>query len=223
MNEAIWADLATEANRSASEHPADLEGALRTGALAYRRRMLWAYAVAVLTVVILAGALVWAGSAAHSAPGTATRAATGGASASATGAATATGTATTTGAVLSTIRIAPDPMRLPQNDTQQAVATGVYGDGTTQPLGSTAIWSTGSTKIAEVSPQGIVYAIAPGTTTITATQNGITGTAILTVPLRSPGSPTSSSLPTAQDLHPGPGPDVPPITTPSKTAPPVIK
>ena len=64
--------------------------------------------------------------------------------------------------------------------TQQAVATPQDANGA--PLtGRQVAWSSASPTVASVSGQGMIAAIAPGTTTITATSEGVSGQGALTV------------------------------------------
>ncbi len=61
-------------------------------------------------------------------------------------------------------------------------ATGVVRDINGSVLiGSPVIWSSSSPSIASITSLGIITAIAPGTTSITGTSGGLSGTALLTV------------------------------------------
>jgi hypothetical protein len=198
MNEAMQEGLRSAAKRTASENPANLEGAVRAGTLAYRRRLLWAQAAAVLAVVLLAGGLVWAQSAAYGAT-TAQDRGTGARTHTTTGPATSSTTSTTTSpttspaAVLTAIRISPDPLTVPAGSQVQATATGVYSDDSNSPLGAGVTWSTDPPDSAIVNPQGLVQGRVPGTASLTATLNGVTGTASVLVgkPLPPPQEPAA--------------------------------
>lgn len=66
------------------------------------------------------------------------------------------------------------------NQTTQAAAT-VRDDAGTVLAGRHVIWASSNQLVATVSASGLVTAATPGTTTITATSEGISGGAILTV------------------------------------------
>jgi uncharacterized protein YjdB len=58
--------------------------------------------------------------------------------------------------------------------------SGSYSDGSSQDLTSTAIWSSSAGAIASVSTSGLVSGLKPGSATITATFNGVSGSTIIT-------------------------------------------
>lgn len=66
--------------------------------------------------------------------------------------------------------------------TQQMLAQGGFKDGGTISLTAAATWSSSDEDVATVSSAGLVTGVASGTCTITATYNGISGTAVITVP-----------------------------------------
>ena len=116
--------------------------------------------------------------------GLATTVATGTATITATlGAVSGSTTLTVTPAVLVSIAVTPGTFSLLPAATQQLTATGTFSDGTTQNLTATASWTTGDPTIATVAPTGLVTAVAPGQTTITATDTSgtIHGAAAVTV------------------------------------------
>lgn len=90
-----------------------------------------------------------------------------------------------TGAVLQSITVNPSTASVAAGYTQAYTATGTYSDGSTQDLTMTATWSSSATSVATISnaagSQGLATSVAPGNTTITATQNGISATATLNV------------------------------------------
>jgi len=69
--------------------------------------------------------------------------------------------------------------------TFQFIATGTFSDHSTEDLTAQVTWSSSSTAVATISSsagtQGLVTAVGPGTSTITAKSNSITGTTTLTV------------------------------------------
>lgn len=101
------------------------------------------------------------------------------------GAATGSTLLTVSGPPLVSISVTPANRQLPLGRTQQYTATGTYADGTQQPLTTLVTWNSSATAVATISTaagtQGLATAVAVGTTTITATANGISGTAKLTV------------------------------------------
>jgi len=88
---------------------------------------------------------------------------------------------TVTGATLDTITITPSTSDLTLGSSQQFVATGNFSDGTTENLTAQVTWTSSDIGVATVSPDGLASTVGKGTTTITATMNGVPGTATLTV------------------------------------------
>ncbi len=74
---------------------------------------------------------------------------------------------------------------LPKNYKAQFLATATYTDGTTVDVTKEATWVSSNTAVATISTapgsQGLATGIAAGTTTLTATLSGVTGTFGLTV------------------------------------------
>jgi uncharacterized protein YjdB len=134
----------------------------------------------------LTGAVTWTSSkttvATVSDGGLATSAAKGTANIKATtGTITGAATLTVTAIVLTSISVTPTPASVAAGDTQQFTATGIYSDGSTQNLTTTATWTSSETAVATVSSRGLATSIAKGTANIKATSAGITGAATLTV------------------------------------------
>ncbi len=92
-----------------------------------------------------------------------------------------TTTLTVTPAALVSIALTPDEPSLAMGLTEQFSATGTYTDGTTQDLTSSVAWSSSDTTAASISTTGLATALLTGTSTITATDNGVLGTTTLTV------------------------------------------
>jgi hypothetical protein len=65
--------------------------------------------------------------------------------------------------------------------TQQFTATGTYSDGSSQNVTSQATWSSSKTTVATISASGLATAVSAGSTTISATLAGVTGSTTLTV------------------------------------------
>ena len=116
---------------------------------------------------------------------------TGTGSVTATGAGSATITATSEGkmataqvtanpAVVASVGVALNAGNIQVGQTTQAVATARDADGNSI-SGRTVSWSSSNPAVATVSSQGLVTAVANGSTSIKATVDGITGSANLTV------------------------------------------
>ena len=94
-------------------------------------------------------------------------------------------TLTVTAAVLQSVQITPTNPSIPRGTTQQFVATGTYSDNTTQNVTEQATWSSSMGTIATISnaagSRGLATGANAGTTTITATFDGVSGNTLLTV------------------------------------------
>ncbi len=93
----------------------------------------------------------------------------------------ATAELTVSVAVLDSIVVEPATDSIPVGTTLQYTATGNYNNGTTQDLTTTVDWVSSDTAVATITAGGLAAGVAAGTTTITATHNGVSGTAALTV------------------------------------------
>jgi uncharacterized protein YjdB len=91
---------------------------------------------------------------------------------------------------LASIAISPSTATLASGATQQLKATGTWSDGSTGDVTATANWSSSSASVATVKG-GLVTAAGGGTTTISATISGVSGTATVTV---TPAAPTLDSI-----------------------------
>jgi hypothetical protein len=65
--------------------------------------------------------------------------------------------------------------------TQQFTATATYSDGSTGNVTTTATWAIADAAIATVDSSGLATSTGSGSTTVTATQSGVSGNASLTV------------------------------------------
>ena len=83
-------------------------------------------------------------------------------------------------APVATVEVAPGSVNLTAGETLQLTATPKATDGAAL-TGRTVMWSTSDEAVAEVSESGMVTAAAPGDATITATSEGKTGAASVTV------------------------------------------
>jgi trimeric autotransporter adhesin len=80
---------------------------------------------------------------------------------------------------LTSITVTPAMPSVPAGQTQQFKAVGSYNNGTTQDVTATAAWTSSNVNVATIVSGGLATTSAPGTTTITATVNGVMGTAVL--------------------------------------------
>src|SRR5216117_4143381 len=94
-------------------------------------------------------------------------------------------TLTVTNATLSSIAVTPTNPSIANGTTRQFTATGTYSDFTTQDLTTQVAWSSSAAGVATISnaggSQGLATSVAAGTTTITATLGGVSGSTTLTV------------------------------------------
>jgi uncharacterized protein YjdB len=94
-------------------------------------------------------------------------------------------TLTITDPPISYVQVTPTNSNLPVGGSQQLTATVVFTDYTTRNVTAQATWSSGNTGIAVVAGTGATAgrtsAIAEGTTSITATYGGVSGSTTITV------------------------------------------
>lgn len=91
-------------------------------------------------------------------------------------------TATVTVALeASSVQVTPATSTLTAVGAQQQLQAAAFGLGGVPIPNPTVTWSSSNTAVATVSPSGQVTAVADGTVTITATVNGVNGTASVTV------------------------------------------
>ncbi len=107
---------------------------------------------------------------------------------------------------LASITVTPSNPTVTVGQTSQFTATGRFADGSTQNLTSQVPWSSSNTAVATINGTGLATAQSPGSTTITASLNGITGSTSLNVqPLPCPCTIWSSgTVPALVDVGPGP-------------------
>jgi len=118
--------------------------------------------------------------------GTATAIATGSSTITAAyGGLTGTATLTVTDPPLAYVQVTPTNPSIPVQATAQFTATAVFTDNTTRNVTALATWSSSNTATAVVANSGGAIgratALAEGTTTVTATYQGSSGTTLLTV------------------------------------------
>lgn len=84
---------------------------------------------------------------------------------------------TVTAATLNSVTVSPNPISLGQGTTQQLTATANFSDGSSQDVSANANWTSSATGTATVNASGLLSAVAPGQTTVTASFMGQDGTA----------------------------------------------
>jgi hypothetical protein len=82
---------------------------------------------------------------------------------------------------LITIVVSPQNLSIAAGQTQQFKATGTYSDNSTADLTNQVNWSSGSLSVATITSGGSATGNTAGSSLITATLNGISGTTTLTV------------------------------------------
>lgn len=91
---------------------------------------------------------------------------------------------------LTGITVSPATATLAVGQTQQLAATAQYANDTTGDITAQVGWSSSDTQVASVDGDGVVTALGPGTTTITASEGGIAGQAGVTVAVGPPAEAT---------------------------------
>jgi Bacterial Ig-like domain (group 2) len=97
------------------------------------------------------------------------------------GNASAATTVTVTAKTLTAISVTPGSGSLAVGGSEQCTATATYSDGSQGNITTTATWQVANTAVATVTSGGLVTAAASGSTRITASLDGISGNAALTV------------------------------------------
>lgn len=85
------------------------------------------------------------------------------------------------GKTLTSISVSPATATISTGATQQYTASAKYSDGSTANVSSTATWAVSSSSIAAISAAGLASAKTAGSTTVTASLSGMSGTASLDV------------------------------------------
>src|SRR5262245_16176383 len=84
-------------------------------------------------------------------------------------------------AVLQSIAVTPANPSVAKGLTQQFTATGTFDDMSTQDLTNQVTWASATTATATINNSGLATGVALGTSTISATLGGVTGSTVLTV------------------------------------------
>ena len=88
---------------------------------------------------------------------------------------------TVTNATLVSISVTPSSPAITANSTQQFTAKGTFSDGSVVGITTQCTWSSSNLAVATVNGNGLASGLASGASTISASMNGVTGAAILTV------------------------------------------
>ena len=86
-----------------------------------------------------------------------------------------------TNATLTALAILPNSPSIALGASENFVAKGTFSDGTILDLSSQVVWSSSNVNVAVINPQGLATSASAGTTTITASLNGVNTTNVLTV------------------------------------------
>jgi hypothetical protein len=86
-----------------------------------------------------------------------------------------------TPAILVSIAVAPANSSIMLGTTEQLTATGIFSDGSTQDFTNSTAWSSANSSKVGISPAGVAAAASVGSTTVSATSDGISGSAGLNV------------------------------------------
>jgi hypothetical protein len=97
-------------------------------------------------------------------------------------------TSTTSTKTLTSVSVTPATANISAGATQQFTATANYSDGSTANVTSSATWAAATQSVATVNTGGLAQGVAAGSTKVTATVSGMSGSAMLTV------APTLSSI-----------------------------
>uniref|UniRef100_UPI002617CE63 Ig-like domain-containing protein n=1 Tax=uncultured Shewanella sp. TaxID=173975 RepID=UPI002617CE63 len=81
-------------------------------------------------------------------------------------------------AIITAIQVTPSPVNVAKGQTQQLVADATYSDGTSSPITNSVTWKPGDTATATVSSTGLLSAVEAGSTTLTATKDGVTSNTV---------------------------------------------
>ena len=97
------------------------------------------------------------------------------------GSASGSATLTVSNASVTSVVVTPTNPTIANGMTQQFTATANFSSGPAQDVTSSAVWTSGTTANATIAPGGLATAVNPGTSDITATFGGQSGSTTLTV------------------------------------------
>ncbi|MGI2132497.1 Ig-like domain-containing protein, partial [Shewanella baltica] len=87
-------------------------------------------------------------------------------------------TVNVTVAVITAITVTPATVWVGKGLTQQLTATATYNDNTSSPVTNSVTWTSADTATATVSPTGLLSGVEVGSTSLTASKDGITSNAV---------------------------------------------
>ncbi|WP_406675681.1 Ig-like domain-containing protein [Shewanella baltica] len=85
---------------------------------------------------------------------------------------------TVTDAVITAIQVTPSPVVVPKGEYQALQAIATYSDGSSANVTSVVTWTPTDTAVAVVTPDGFLSGVEVGSTTVTATKDGITSNVV---------------------------------------------
>ncbi|MGI2134034.1 Ig-like domain-containing protein, partial [Shewanella baltica] len=85
---------------------------------------------------------------------------------------------TVSDAVIETIEVTPSPVNVAKGQTQPLVATATYSDTTSSDVSSSVTWTPVDTNTATVTSAGVLSGVEVGSTTVTASKDGITSNVV---------------------------------------------
>ncbi len=88
---------------------------------------------------------------------------------------------TVTNGTLVSIKVTPANQSITIGQTLNMAATATYSDGTTRDITASVTWTSNTPSIATITQSGLATGVARGSTTITATSGGTSGSTVLTV------------------------------------------
>src|SRR5206468_3308023 len=88
---------------------------------------------------------------------------------------------TVTTAALQSIAVTPANPSIAKGLTRQFTATGTFSDSSTVDLTSAVTWASATPAVATITSGGLATGAGVGTSSISATLNGVTGSTVLTV------------------------------------------
>jgi trimeric autotransporter adhesin len=92
-----------------------------------------------------------------------------------------TATLTVTSATATSLRVSPAATNLEHGGFTRFTALAEFSDGTTRDVTSSVTWTSSNASVAVVTPTGVATSTRSGMTTVTATMNDLSGTAVLMV------------------------------------------
>ena len=107
---------------------------------------------------------------------------------------------------ITALAIQPSSAVIGSGSTRQFIATATYADGSTANVSGTTTWSVANSGVATFNNSGLATGVGTGGTLVTATSNGISANASLTVQKAAPSIATLNSItvaPSSAAINPG--------------------